>query len=232
MESQLTHNQLPHNWLQSRWRQPLVRAGLLTSALSLLVFLVFALAVLRQLPLLRLDTSVALFLQQHSTRLGMRLMWRVSSLADPGVPLIGIAGAMLLAMQRRWADLVLWAAALGGGLWINSTLKDVFDGLRPVWADPRHLGHEWQFPSGHVLAAIIGYGLVMLLVWPKLNRPALRIMAVLALVALLLLIGLSRLYIGAHYLGDVLAGYAVGLSWLSLCAAIWAAYRPQRGVLE
>jgi undecaprenyl-diphosphatase len=83
-----------------------------------------------------------------------------------------------------------------------------------------------------VLAAIIGYGLIILLLWHRLARPGLRIIVVLALVALLLLIGLSRLYIGAHYLGDVLAGYAVGLSWLSLCAAVWAAYRSQRSVLQ
>jgi undecaprenyl-diphosphatase len=204
----------------------------LISGLSLLVFLIFAVTVLRQLPLLQLDTSVTLFLQQHSTRSGMRLMWRVSSLSDPGVPLIGIAGAVLLVMRRRWADLALWASALAGGLWINSTLKQIFDGLRPAWADPRHLGHEWQFPSGHVLAATIGYGLILLLIWPRLNRPAVRIIVVLALVALLLLIGLSRLYIGAHYLGDVLAGYAVGLGWLALCTAIWAAYRPEPGVLQ
>jgi membrane-associated phospholipid phosphatase len=232
MESPLTREGTPQNWTPSRWRRPFVRASFLISALSLLVLLGFAVIVLRQLPLLRFDTSVALFLKQNTTRLGMRAMQLVSALADPGVPLLGIAGAALLAFKRRWADLRLWLVALGGGLLIDMTIKDIFDGLRPVWADPLHLGHMWQFPSGHVLGATIGYGLVALLLWRRVGQPTLRIALLLGLVALLLLIGFSRLYVRDHYLGDVLAGYAVGLSWLALCAGMWAAYRPSRDVLQ
>ncbi len=232
MESQLTRDGTPQDWVPNRWRRPFVRAGLLISALSLLVFLGLAVIVLRQLPLLRFDTSVTLSLQPYTTRLGMRLMRLVSGLADPGVLLLGIAGAVLLAFRRCWADLALWVVALGGGLIINTSIKDFFDGMRPVWADPLHLGDQWQFPSGHVLGATIGYGLVLLLLWHRFDWPILRITFVLGLVAFLLLIGFSRLYVRDHYLGDVLAGYAVGLSWLALCAGVWAAYRPQPGVLQ
>jgi undecaprenyl-diphosphatase len=232
MQSQLTRDNTTPDWPPSRWRRPLVRVGLLVSALALLMFLGMALVILRQLPLMRLDVSVALYLQQHTTRLGMRSMRLVSWLADPGVPLIGLAGIALLALRRRWADLVLWVAALGGGLFINSFLKDLFDGRRPEWADPLRMGHQWQFPSGHVLGATIGYGLILLLLWHRFDRPRQRAAFALGLVALLLLIGFSRLYVRDHYLGDVLAGYAVGLSWLALCSGVWAAYRPQRGVLQ
>jgi undecaprenyl-diphosphatase len=232
MESQLTRDGTPQNWTPHRWRQPLVRAGFVISAISLLVFLGLAVIVLRQLPLLRFDTSVTLYLQQHTTRLGMRAMRLVSGLADPGVPLLGVAGALLLAFRRRWADLALWVVALGGGLFINTSIKDFFDGRRPFWADPLHMGHHWQFPSGHVLGATIGYGLVLLLLWHKFGRLRTRITFVLGLAGILLLIGFSRLYVRDHYLGDVLAGYAVGLSWLALCAGVWAAYRPRRGMLQ
>jgi membrane-associated phospholipid phosphatase len=232
MESQLTRDQPRPDWPPSRWQRPLVRASLLISALALLVFVGVAVVVLRQLPLMRFDTSVALYLQQHTTRLGMRSMRLISGLADPGVPLIGVIGVVLVAAQRRWADLALWVVALGGGLLINASFKDFFDGRRPAWADPLGLGHQWQFPSGHVLGATIGYGLILLLLWHRFDRPRLRSAFVLGLVALLLLIGFSRLYVRDHYLGDVLAGYAVGLSWLALCAGVWAAYRPQRGVLQ
>jgi hypothetical protein len=232
MESQLTRDGTPQNWTLRRWGRPLVRASFLTSVLALLVFLGCAVIVLRQLSVLRFDTSVTLYLQQHTTRLGMRSMRLVSGLADPGVPLLGVAGAVLLALKRRWADLMLWVTALGGGLLINSSIKGFFDGRRPIWADPLHMGHQWQFPSGHVLGATIGYGLVLLLLWPSISRPQLRIAFVLGVGALLLLIGFSRLYVRDHYLGDVLAGYAVGLSWLALCAGIWAAYRPWRDMLQ
>ena len=227
MESQLTRDQTPPAWPPSRWQRPLVRVGFLVSALALLAFLGLAMIIFRQLPLVRFDTSVALYLQQYTTRLGMRSMRLVSGLVDPGIPLIGIIGVALLAVRRRWADLALWVVALGGGLFINSTIKEFFDGRRPEWADPLHLGHQWQFPSGHALGATIGYGLILLLFWHRFDRPRLRITFVLGLVALLLLIGFSRLYVRDHYLGDVLAGYAVGLGWLALCAGVWAAYRPR-----
>jgi membrane-associated phospholipid phosphatase len=232
MESQLTRDRTAQDWTSNRWRRPLVRAGFLICALSLLAFLGLAVIVIRQLSLMRFDASIALYLQQHTTRLGMRAMRLVSGLADPGVPLLGIGGVALLALRRRWADLMLWVVALGGGLLINSTIKEFFDGRRPIWADPLQLGHQWQFPSGHVLGATIGYGLVILLLWHRFDRPRLRIAFLLGLVALLLLIGFSRLYVGDHYLGDVLAGYTIGLAWLALCAGVWAACRPQRGVLQ
>ena len=73
---------------------------------------------------------------------------------------------------------------------------------------------------------------VLLVLWHRFDWPRLRIALALGLVALLLLIGFSRLYVRDHYLGDVLAGYAAGLSWLALCASVWTAYRPQRGVLQ
>ncbi|MEO7913139.1 MAG: hypothetical protein ABIV47_26120, partial [Roseiflexaceae bacterium] len=92
MESQLTRDKTPPDRTPNRWRRTLVRAGFLVSALSLLVFLGVAVMILWQLPLIQLDSSVALYLQQHSTRLGMRAMRLVSGLADPGVPLIGVVG--------------------------------------------------------------------------------------------------------------------------------------------
>jgi undecaprenyl-diphosphatase len=214
-------------------QQPLVRASFLSSIFGLLIFLALALIVLRQLPLLQIDTSVALFLNEYAARHGgVRAMRLISGLADPGVLLVGVAGAALLAFRQHWADLALWVAALGGGLALNITLKRIFDGFRPAWADPLRMGYQWQFPSGHVLGATVCYGLIVLLSWPRLGRQSQRIAVLLGLFGSLLLIGFSRLYVRDHYLGDVLAGYAIGLSWLAACVGVWAAYRPARGVLQ
>jgi membrane-associated phospholipid phosphatase len=233
MESQLSRNGISPHWISPRWQRPLVRASFLIGTLALLIFLALALIEQWQLALLGLDTSVALFLKEFMARHGgVRMMRVASGLADPGALLLGAGGAALLAYRRRWADLALWTAALGGGLALNIALKQIFDGLRPAWADPLRLGQEWQFPSGHVLGATICYGLIVVLCWQKLGRPSQRVAALAGLAGLLLVIGFSRLYIRDHYLGDVLAGYAVGLSWLAACVGVWAAYRPARGVLQ
>ena len=232
MASRPTRDRTTQHWTSSRWQRPFVRSSFLIGALSLLVFVGLALTVLLKLPLLRLDARVALVIWEHTSSKGTRAMRLISALAVPGVPLIGIAGTALLAARRRWADLALWMAALGGGLALNLTIKQLFDSIRPTWADPLRFGHQWQFPSGHVLGATICYGLIVLLCWRKIGRRPARIALLLGLVGLLLLIGFSRVYIRSHYLGDVLAGYAIGLSWLAICVGVWAAYRPARGVLQ
>jgi membrane-associated phospholipid phosphatase len=233
MESQLTRDSTSQYWTPRRRQRPLVRTSFMIGIFALLIFLALALVVLRQLPLLGLDTSVALFLKEYAARHGgVRVMRLVSGLADPGVLILGAAGVALLAYRRRLADLALWVTALAGGLVLNTTIKQLFDGFRPAWADPLRLGHEWQFPSGHVLGATVCYSLIVLLSWPKCSRLRQRIALLVGLVGLLLLIGFSRLYLRDHYLGDVLAGYAVGLSWLAACIGVWAAYLPARSVLQ
>ena len=146
--------------------------------------------------------------------------------------MLAVLGALALVCRRRWDELVLWVVVLGGGLFLNNWLKQVYDTGRTQVADPLRLALEWSFPSGHALAALTAYGLLGVLLWFRITRPRRRIAVALSLTALILMIGFSRLYVRDHYLGDVLAGYAVGLSWLALCVGVWAAYRSQRGVLQ
>ena len=226
MESQLARDKVSHAAPPSRSRQPFVQVCFLISLCSLLIFFGIADIVFKQRPLLQIDVIVAEYLQQHTTDLGMSVMTFFSELAIPGVPVLAVIGALLLGYRRRWADLALWVVALGGGLLLNSWLKQVYDAVRPPIADPLRLAFEWGFPSGHALASVIAYGLVGVLLWGRITHPRGRIVVALSLLALILIIGFSRLYVRDHYLGDVLAGYAVGLSWLALCVGVWAAYRP------
>ena len=232
MESPLTRDQVTRNARSGGWRLPFVQFCLLISAISLLIFFGIVEVVFQQRPLLQVDRVVAEYLLPYRTPLGMVVMTFFSELADPGAPLLAIAGALLLTYRRRWADLTLWGVAFFGGFFLNWWLKQVYDAVRPPVADPLRLAFEWGFPSGHALAALIAYGLCGVLLWVHFARPRRRIALALALVALILTIGFSRLYVGDHYLGDVLAGYAVGLSWLALCVGVWEAYRPRRGVLQ
>ena len=225
MESQLTNT--AHMPQPSRWRQPFVQICFLISVGSLLIFFGIVDIVFHQRPLLQIDRIIAEYLQRHTTDLGMRVMTFFSELAVPGVPALAVVGVLLLAYRRRWADLTLWVVAISGGLLLNRWLKQVYDAVRPAIADPLRLAYDWGFPSGHALAALIAYGLVGVLLWFRVTRPRRRIAVALSLAALILLIGFSRLYVRDHYLGDVLAGYTVGLSWLALCVGIWAAFRPQ-----
>jgi membrane-associated phospholipid phosphatase len=232
MESQLAHDNMAHAAQPSRWRQPFVQICFLISLGSLLIFFGIVDIVFHQRPLLQIDRIIAEYLQQRTTDLGMSVMMFFSELAVPGVPVLAVVGTLTLAYRRRWPDLILWVVAISGGLFLNRWLKQVYDAVRPAVADPLRLAFEWGFPSGHAIAALIAYGLVGVLLCDRITHPRWRIALALGLAALILVIGFSRLYVRDHYLGDVLAGFAVGAGWLALCVGVWAAIRPQRSVLQ
>lgn len=103
------------------------------------------------------------------------------------------------------------ASAVGfAGVFINSFLKLSFGRERPrseyvdnMWFD------TFSFPSGHASGSIIAYGLLIYLAWHFLPTPwAIVLTAVLTF--LIILIGISRVYLGAHYASDVLGGWIIG----------------------
>ena len=83
-----------------------------------------------------------------------------------------------------------------------------------------------SFPSGHSQAAVVGYGVLLLLLLPALSRTWRRI-AVLVAVLMVIGIGFSRVALAAHFVSDVLAGFALGAVWLGLMTAI---FRPWRHI--
>jgi undecaprenyl-diphosphatase len=85
-----------------------------------------------------------------------------------------------------------------------------------------------SFPSGHSQAAIVGYGVLLLLLLPALSRGWRRAAVVLA-VLMVVGIGFSRVALAAHFVSDVLAGFALGAVWLGLMTAI---FRPWRHIKE
>jgi len=213
-----------------RWRDPALLVACLISVLAVFAFLGIADIVFTQRPLLQLDTLVAVYVHQHTTLMGVRVMTWISALADPGVPILGVAVALLLAFRREGVNLMRWSVALCGSYMLNAWLKVVYDATRPPVSDPLHLGFEWGFPSGHALAALVGYGMLGVLLWDRIVERQRRVKLILMLITLVLLIGFSRLYIGAHYLGDVLAGYAVGIAWLAVCSGVWRLIALSRDV--
>jgi membrane-associated phospholipid phosphatase len=87
---------------------------------------------------------------------------------------------------------------------------------RPFFADPLATESTFSFPSGHALVSLAVYGAIALLLARRISshrRGALLLAATAIWVAL---IGFSRLYLGVHFLSDVLAGFAAGAAWLAL----------------
>lgn len=138
------------------------------------------------------------------------LMLGASLLGLPAVVIpLAICGAIvtwLYHKQRLAVALIASVIALGG----NSLLKLAMRRVRPdtIYANSMHF-KTFSFPSGHAFGSIVFYGLLAYLSVKYLPAPWSWVVAA-SLTTLILLIGLSRVYLGAHYPTDVLGGWLLG----------------------
>ena len=174
--------------------------------------------VVRGRPLTLADARVAAWLHAHATPGLTTVMLAISRLGQPAV-VIGIA--LLLAFyflrQRHWYRLLALALVVPGGMLLNVLLQSAFHRQRPQFSDPILTLTSYSFPSGHTMAATVLYGLLAALAVRTIRTWRWRVFAVLFAGLVVLAVGFSRLYLGAHYLSDVLAAAAEGLAWLALC---------------
>ncbi len=120
--------------------------------------------------------------------------------------------ALLVRVHRRHEALFL-ILSLGGGALLNMTIKLVVQRPRPTlpWSQ---IAVTYSFPSGHAMNSLIFYLSLALVAWSLWGR-RLGLSAVLLAALLVLGIGLSRIYLGVHYLSDVVGGYIAGIFWLT-----------------
>jgi undecaprenyl-diphosphatase len=167
----------------------------------------------------KLDRSLLEWLHRHATPAGVAFFLAISQLGSPAtMTILALLGATFLIVRREWILLAGWAAAFGGNVLIDNWLKLAIRRPRPIYASALIHHPNWSFPSGHAMGALVGYGMlayVIVVLWQPGGRARTRIYAGAAL--LIAAIGVSRLYLGVHYLTDVVGGYVVGLVWLGTC---------------
>ena len=165
------------------------------------------------------DTTILLWLHQHSNATIDNLMLTLTKLGNPEfvVVLVTVSFSLLLWYKRVWAAQILFLTCLGG-LILNQGLKLVFAKPRPQLWTPLIVEHSYSFPSGHALGSSALYGFLAVLLASQYPRYRLGIYSI--AVVIVGSIGLSRLFLGVHYPTDIIAGYAVGLLWLNTCVLI------------
>jgi undecaprenyl-diphosphatase len=100
---------------------------------------------------------------------------------------------------------------------MDQVLKRVFHRPRPAWDLPILIARGWSFPSGHAMGSLVAYGMLVYLIVRTMGHARRRLALAGCALVLVLLIGLSRMYLGVHYFSDVVAGYAAGTVWLTAC---------------
>jgi membrane-associated phospholipid phosphatase len=156
----------------------------------------------------------------------MLVLTHVNGLVGTSVMAALLAAWFALRKARDWMLLTL--VAVPGGMLLNVALKTWFQRARPSFDDPLLTLATYSFPSGHTAAATVFYGLAAYYVWRHASGPAVRVLAAGAAFILVALVALSRMYLGVHYLSDVLAAVAESGAWLVTCVTTIAALRRRR----
>lgn len=147
------------------------------------------------------------------------LALEITAVGDTLVVLViaGVASSLLWLLQRRGYAILLPVAVVGAGL-IAGMLKMIFDRPRPELFDYAHNVGLSSFPSGHATKSLVLFVALAYVIHRLSPRRWISVLAVAVAGVLILLIGLSRLYLGVHYPSDILAGYVVGFSWAIFCS--------------
>ncbi|TDK25332.1 phosphatase PAP2 family protein [Arthrobacter crusticola] len=136
-----------------------------------------------------------------------------------GMPILTVAVMTLLALRRRsWTPVIIIAAAAFGSLLMTIAGKEAVGRLRPpLDAAVPPFESSPSFPSGHSLNAIVIAGVVAyLLVLRRSRRRRAPVLTVAAAILFAVTMGLSRVYLGHHWLTDVIVAWTLGLAWLAV----------------
>jgi undecaprenyl-diphosphatase len=130
-----------------------------------------------------------------------------------------VAGAWLVWRGRK-ADSLLVVGGSAGALALGPVLKAIVERPRPALSDHVVFVNSWSYPSGHSLNSMAVLGLLTVLAVRE--RPGALRRTLLAVLGafLVVVVGFSRVYLGVHWPSDVLAGWLVGVLWLTICFSV------------
>lgn len=140
--------------------------------------------------------------------------------------LFALVAFTFLLIQRKRLSAVLLVIGLIGGVALSEGLKALFERARPPEAYQAVETLNASFPSGHALLSTVFYLTLGVMLTRAFSQKRLKAFVLGAAMLIALLIGLTRIYLGAHWASDVFAGWSVGAAW---AMALWlVAYAVQR----
>jgi membrane-associated phospholipid phosphatase len=196
----------------------LVIAGWLSLLVAGWIFFELAWDVASHTGLVTLDATVAAWLHAHGTA-GLTTFMYAVTMANSIAATIAwsVILGVVLARLREWYWLLTLALAVGGGMILNVVLKVTYERARPHFDDPLVTLSTFSFPSGHTAGATLFYGVLAAFLVSRYREPRRRIACVLGAVLAIALVAFSRIYLGAHYLSDVIAAACSSTVWLVVC---------------
>src|SRR6266700_3204942 len=169
-------------------------------------------------PLAGPDHEVAGWFHAHLTRTFVTVLRAFTEFGSS--EWIGVVLFLLVVFfiwKRWWPSLVTLMVAVPGGMLLNELLKILVHRQRPFLAGPFVDWSGYSFASGHTIGATLLYGQLALFLLPAMKARHWRRLTVFGAALIILLVGFSRIALGAHFLMDVLAAIIFGVLWLAFC---------------
>jgi undecaprenyl-diphosphatase len=169
-------------------------------------------------PLAGPDHEVAGWFHAHLTRTFVSVLRAFTEFGSGewiGVVLFFVV--LYFVWKKWWPSLVTLIIAVPGGMLLNEWVKILVHRQRPFVEGPFVDWSGYSFASGHTIGATLLYGQLVLFILPALKARHWRLLCIFSAISLVLLVGFSRIALGAHFLTDVLAAIVFGIVWLTLC---------------
>jgi undecaprenyl-diphosphatase len=193
-------------------------AGWTAAIVAGAIFFMLAYNVSTHSDLVLLDAKVAMWLHAHATNEIAAVLYAVTTMhSTVGTGLMAIAfGVVLWRLRERYWLLTL-ALSMSGGMALNTLLKHAYARARPRFDEPWVTLSTYSFPSGHTAAATLFYGVLAAFLVSRFYDLRQRAACVAGAFLAVALVAFSRMYLGAHYLSDIVAAACSSLVWLVLC---------------
>jgi membrane-associated phospholipid phosphatase len=162
-----------------------------------------------------MDVRIDSWLHTHAVPAITETMIAISFLGAPSTLTVVSGLVCVVLLRKRMSDRSIGVATLvlGGNL-LNYGMKFLIHRGRPAFEDPVLTLSSYSFPSGHAMASTVFYGFVIACVLP-IARPR-RSAAIAGGIMMIGLVCLSRVYLGVHYVSDILAGILEAIAWSTL----------------
>lgn len=166
--------------------------------------------------LLNFDFAILKLITRWSDPLANQIFYGISLFGEKYVIFCICLVAIIWFWKTGFSRYILpFIITVGGSTLTTAFLKEIVDRSRPADMFAYYKESGQAFPSGHATVAVALYGFLIYFIYKNFSGWK-RNFGVGGLSILIILIGFSRLYMGVHYLSDVVAGYIVGIVWLGV----------------
>lgn len=207
--------------------------GALLMAAAAWLFGLIARAVFAADTITIIDVEIARWLHAHANSTLTACLFFLTNLHGVlGITIMSVIVGIFFMWKKEWYWLLALAVSVGGGMLINVLVKYAFHRARPSFDDPLLTLTTYSFPSGHTAGTTLFYGVLTTYLFFHVHDWRWRIVILVTAAMMVLAVGLSRMYLGVHYLSDVLGAIAESIAWLALSLTTISTLRRRKESLS